>query len=126
MLATALVVDDYAENWRTAKRWLEPRGVRTLYAESGERALGLLSTFEINVTLADYYLGKGKMNGIELLCAMKKQEALRSIPVVMTSYENEIAEVGARLGAVGFLNKPLEENLLLLLIFRALNLPIPP
>ena len=123
---TALVVDDYAENWRSAKRWLEPRGVTTLYAENGEKALKIFQTCKVDVVVSDFYLGRKKMNGIELLCAIKGQEALKNVPVIMISYEQEVAEAGARLGAVGFLSKPLEEGLLLLHVFRALNLPIPP
>lgn len=123
---TALIADDYAENWRIAKRWLEPRGITTLYVESGERALHLFKTFKVDVVLSDFYFGKKKMNGIELLRAMKGQEDLKNIPVIMISYEKEIAEAGARLGAAGFLYKPLQEGLLLLCVFRALNLPILP
>ncbi len=123
---TALIVDDYAENWRTAKRWLEPRGVTTLYAESGEKALKIFQTRRVDVAVSDFYFGEKKMNGIELLCAIKGQEALKNVPVIMTSYEQEVAEAGARLGAISFLSKPFEESLLLLHVFRALNLPIPP
>ena len=123
---TALVADDYAETWRSAKRWLEPLDVTTLYAESGEKALKLLETVKVDVVVSDYYFGKEKMNGIELLCAMREQEALKNIPFILTSYEEELAEAGARLGASGYIGKPLERALLLLHVFRALNLPIPP
>ena len=123
---TALVADDYAENWRSAKRWLEPRGIATLYAESAERALKIFQTRKVDVAVSDFYFGEKKMNGIELLCAIKGQEAFKNIPFILTSYENGVAEAGARLGATSFLSKPLEEGLLLLHVFRALNLPIPP
>lgn len=73
----------------------------------------------IGCVLSDYQMPQ--MSGLDLLAALR--ERAPGLPVIiMTGYASQdVAEKAARLGAVGFLEKPLDETALVALITQALG-----
>ena len=75
-------------------------------ASNGREALDLLEREWLDLVLTDYNMPE--MNGLELLDAMKKNENLMSIPVVMITTEGSKQRVEEFLdkGAMAYIKKP--------------------
>jgi two-component system chemotaxis response regulator CheY len=75
-------------------------------AGDGQEALELLKAQPVDLVLTD--INMPKMDGIQLLAALKASAAWRSIPVVMITTEGGETKVGeaVRLGAAGYVRKP--------------------
>ena len=75
-------------------------------AGDGQEALEALRTKEIGLVLSD--INMPKMDGLQLLAAMKNTPQWRDIPVVMITTEGGETKVGeaVKLGAVGYVRKP--------------------
>lgn len=83
--------------------------------EDGEQALAYLRGLLPNAKRPDLVLldlNLPRMNGREVLRAMKEDDVLRTIPVVVltTSDVERDIEASYSLGAVGFVTKPLDVN----------------
>jgi two-component system chemotaxis response regulator CheY len=75
-------------------------------AANGIEALDILKNHWLDIILLDYNMPK--MDGMELLRIIKKDELLRTVPVVVTSVEGSRGRVNAFLenGAVAYIKKP--------------------
>jgi two-component system chemotaxis response regulator CheY len=109
MESDVLVVDDSAAIRKILQRVLRQTGmaIRNIYeAGDGQEALQLLSQQKVNLVLTD--INMPKMDGLQLLAAMKGAPDLRRIPVVMITTEGGEIKVGeaVRLGATGYVRKP--------------------
>jgi two-component system chemotaxis response regulator CheY len=113
-----LVVDDYRFMRSLIIRMLEGMGFRQfLEAEDGEMALDLLEGGSVDLVLSDYQMPN--MDGLEMLRALRQDEAYASLPVIILTADKTPA-VGREVlnsGAQAFLGKPftadkLEEILL--------------
>ena len=109
MESDVLVVDDSAAIRKILQRVLRQTGmaIRNIYeAGDGQEALQLLHSQKISLVLTD--INMPKMDGIQLLAAIKGAPEWRSIPVVMVTTEGGEAKVGeaVRLGAAGYVRKP--------------------
>lgn len=78
-----------------------------LFANNGEEALAICSENKPNLIILD--LNMPKMNGLEFLSALKKNELIRYIPVmILTTSDNELDKIKAyKLGIAGYVLKPL-------------------
>src|SRR5437870_1814719 len=108
-----LLVEDTIEALDTLKDLLEIEGYEVITATNGEEALSKFYLYTPNLVITD--LRMPKLDGFGLLKAIKEQESLNSIPVIVFSVnatrEHEIKS--KELGAVAFLSKPTSiENLL--------------
>ncbi|HQT93461.1 MAG TPA: sigma-54 dependent transcriptional regulator [Thermoanaerobaculaceae bacterium] len=116
-----LLVDDDPGLLRTIQVLLEDEGgLAVETAPSGEAALQRLSSLAgIRLVVSD--LSMPGMDGIELLRAIRERHA--EIPVIlMTAFGTVRSAVEAmRLGAVGYLTKPVDPDELLLQVERALE-----
>ena len=77
-------------------------------AENGEQALEILSTLEeVNLIVLD--LNMPRMNGLEFLTELRKNEKWKYVPVIIltTSSHEEDIQRSYRLGISGYLVKPL-------------------
>ncbi|MAJ37852.1 MAG: response regulator [Flavobacteriaceae bacterium] len=77
-------------------------------AENGEQALEILSTLEeVNLIVLD--LNMPRMNGLEFLTELRKNEKWKYVPVIIltTSSHKEDIQRAYRLGISGYLVKPL-------------------
>jgi two-component system chemotaxis response regulator CheY len=104
-----LVVDDSAAIRKILNRVLRQTGmaIGTIHeAGDGQEALNLLQTQKPSLVLTD--INMPKMDGLQLLAALKGCEEWRAIPVVMITTEGgetKVAEA-VRLGAAGYVRKP--------------------
>lgn len=109
MDADVLVVDDSAAIRKILQRVLRQTGmaIRTIYeAGDGQQALEVLKQQPVRLVLTD--INMPKMDGLQLLRALKEVPEWRSIPVVMITTEGGEAKVAeaVRLGATGYVRKP--------------------
>src|SRR5690349_7608102 len=109
MDSDVLVVDDSAAIRKILQRVLRQTGmaIRDIReAGNGEEALELLKKAPVNLILTD--INMPKMDGIQLLAAVKGSAELRGIPVVLITTEGGETKVSeaVRLGAAGYVRKP--------------------
>ena len=83
MSVVALVVDDSMLIRHTVCRFLEERGFAVESATNGQEALEVLKRVRPNIIITDIQMPK--MNGSELITAVKNQPALAGIPIVIVA-----------------------------------------
>jgi two-component system chemotaxis response regulator CheY len=109
MESDVLVVDDSAAIRKILQRVLRQTGmaIHTIHeAGDGLEALTLLGAQKVDLILSD--INMPKMDGLQLLAAIKASDHLRHIPVVMITTEGgetKVAEA-VKLGAAGYVRKP--------------------
>jgi two-component system chemotaxis response regulator CheY len=109
MDSDVLVVDDSAAIRKILQRVLRQTGmsIGTIHeAGDGQEALNLLKSQTLALVLTD--INMPKMDGLQLLAAMKGSGEWRHIPVVMITTEGgetKVAEA-VKLGAAGYVRKP--------------------
>src|SRR5262245_38065923 len=111
--AALLVVDDIEDNRFALSRRLARQGyLNVTTAADGRQALELLNSKPFDLVLLDIMMPN--VNGYEVLSAMKADERLRHIPVIMISAVDEIESVirCIELGAEDYLPKPFNPTLL--------------
>ncbi len=117
---SVLVVDDSLSVRRVLAGLLGAAGWEVRVARDGREALEILqaATYLPGVAVVDVEMPR--MNGYELLASLRREPALRSLPVVfLTSRAGEKHRAGAlALGAEGYLVKPYEDAQLLATLAR--------
>jgi class 3 adenylate cyclase len=113
--ARILVVDDTPFNRRLLVRLLEGIGHRTAEAGDGREALDRLRdpvADPIDLVLLDIVMPE--MDGHETLAALKSDEALRDLPVIVISGVDELDSVVRciRMGAADYLPKTVDPEIL--------------
>ena len=111
-LRRILIVDDDFPVGYLIKINLEAEGYETVLALSGEEALEKAKASPPDLITLDVLMPE--MDGFAVMEALKKDETLNSIPVMMISVVDEIRkQKGMELGAVDYLLKPIDfDNLL--------------
>jgi CheY-like chemotaxis protein len=101
-----LVVDDGEMNRKVLRAALEREGHRTEQATNGREALDLLGHRAVDVVLLDLVMPE--MDGYAVLAAIKADEALRHLPVIVISGVDELDSVVRciEMGATDYLPKP--------------------
>ena len=100
-----LIVDDEIDVREFAKNFFKKRGIDVFTASGGNEALDIINNEKPNLLLLDVRMEE--MNGIELLC--KIRESGNDVKVIMVTgveEENTINEAD-KLGAIGYIHKPL-------------------
>ena len=112
--AVALVVDDSAVNRMLLSRHLAGMGITSREAPDGRSALAELGSSSADVAVVLLDVEMPEMDGYETLAAIKSDEALRQIPVIMISGVDELESVARciELGAADFLPKPFDPVIL--------------
>ncbi|MEX2178362.1 MAG: ATP-binding protein [Gemmatimonadaceae bacterium] len=108
-----LLVDDRKENLLALEAILEPLGQQLVHAHSGEEALRLLLTHDFAVILLDVQMPG--MNGFEAAQLIKSRERTRYIPIIFLtaiSKEEEYVFRGYQVGAVDYIAKPFQPDVL--------------
>jgi class 3 adenylate cyclase len=110
--ASVLVVDDDALNQAMLTGLLEREGHRVTIAADGRAALEALATTPFDVVLLDIVMPE--KDGYEVLQAMKADDQLRHLPVVMITALDDLdsAVRCIELGADDYLSKPFDPILL--------------
>ena len=109
MAFNVLIVDDSSSMRAVIKKTLKVSGFNVgqfLMAGNGKEALKVLEGQWVDIILTD--INMPNMNGIELLTEVKKDEMLKSIPVVMVTTEgsDKVMQESMGLGAQGYVKKP--------------------
>lgn len=107
-----LIVDDGEMNRKVLRAALEREGHATEQAANGREALGLLADRSVDVVLLDLVMPE--LDGYETLAAIKADEALRHLPVIVISGVDELDSVVRciEMGAADYLPKPFNASLL--------------
>lgn len=114
-LSTArfLVVDSFSTMRRIVYNLLQDSGfVDIEEAEDGNIALHKLRNSRFDFVICDVQLPT--LGGLELLAAMKANESLRHIPVLLVTAEARRADIlqAGKLGAAGYVVKPFTKAVL--------------
>jgi len=110
-----LVADDSAVNRKLLVQLLGRLGLQSIEVEDGAAALAVLHAdgpAGIDVVLLDVVMPE--LDGFETLAAIKADETLRDLPVIMVSGVDELDSVVRciEMGATDYLSKPLNPQIL--------------
>lgn len=112
--ARILVVDDNPLNRRLLARALEEQGHDVVTVEDGRRALDTLRADQVPVDIVLLDILMPELDGYEVLAAIKNDDGLRHVPVIMISAVDELDSVVRciEMGATDYLPKPFNAALL--------------
>ena len=102
-----LIVDDFSTMRCIVRGMLKEMGCNNAEeAEDGVVALGMLKNGKFDFVVSDFNMPN--MNGFDLLKAVKADDRLKHLPVLMVTAEarKEDIVLAARLGAAGYIIKP--------------------
>jgi two-component system chemotaxis response regulator CheY len=102
-----LIVDDFSTMRRIVRGLLKEIGYNNAEeAEDGAVALSMLKNAKFDFVVSD--INMPNMNGFELLAAVKKDEGLKHLPVLMVTAEARKEDIvrAAQDGAAGYIVKP--------------------
>jgi two-component system chemotaxis response regulator CheY len=102
-----LIVDDFSTMRRIVRGLLKEIGYNNAEeAEDGAVALNMLKNTKFDFVVSD--INMPNMNGFELLNAIKKEESLKHLPVLMVTAEARKEDIvrAAQDGAAGYIVKP--------------------
>ncbi len=108
-----LIVDDREENLITLEGIMESPELNIIKATSGNEALGLLLENDISMILMDVQMPE--MDGFETAEIMRQNEKYKHIPIIFVtaiSKQREHVFRGYKAGAVDYLYKPLDLEIL--------------
>lgn len=108
-----LLVDDLEENLLSLEGLLRREGLVLLRAKSGTQALELMLRHDIDLALLDVQMPE--MDGFELAEYMRGAERTRHIPIIFLTAgaaDSQRRFRGYETGAVDFLHKPIEADIL--------------
>ncbi len=121
-MATILIVDDEFETCKALNIFLSFRGYECRIAHTGGDALEIMRGQNIDCVLMDVMMPG--MNGFDACRAIKNDEALKAVPVVMLTAlaEKKDRIEGIEAGADDFINKPIDQSEVLARIRMLLKL----
>src|SRR6201994_3288626 len=121
MASDILIVDDEADIRDLVAGILDDEGFSTRTARDSDSALAEIANRRPNVVLLDIWLQGSKLDGLQLLEQVKKDNA--DLPVVMISGRGNIetAVAAIKRGAYDFIEKPFKADRLILVATRALE-----
>jgi class 3 adenylate cyclase len=109
---TVLAVDDQPPNLRLLNAVLSPNGYRVITASSGEQALELLHSSNIDLVLLDIVMPG--MDGYEVCRRIRNEPSTEFLPVIMITASGDQEKTQAiKAGADDFINKPFHQGELL-------------
>ena len=118
-LATILVVEDEIVTQRLTRKILEERGYEVIVAADGVEALMTLGKMNFDLIVCD--INMPNMDGFKLLEFLNQKNIL--IPVIFVTIREDVEDEiqGLALGARDYIRKPINRDLLLLRIRKALD-----
>jgi two-component system sensor histidine kinase/response regulator len=108
-----LIVDDRQENLFATEKVLRSLDAGILKAMSGNEALSLMLRHKFAVVLLDVQMPE--MDGFETAKLMQEQESMRGTPIIFVtaiSKEDKYATQAAEIGAVDYVFKPINSEIL--------------
>src|SRR6201991_148302 len=116
-----LIVDDEADIRELVSGILQDEGFITRSARDSDDALAHVASRRPNLVFLDIWLQSSRLDGLQLLDAMKQQHP--ELPIVMISGHGNIetAVAAIKQGAYDFIEKPFKADRLVLVAERALE-----
>jgi len=113
MHSRILVVDDEPLNLQLIRHSLADKGYDLQLMESPAEALTALSNADYDLIMLDIKMPE--MDGIQLLEAIKKNESIKNIPVLMLSALDDFKTIKKCLekGAIDYVSKPFKKPMLM-------------
>ena len=108
-----LIVDDRWENLLATEALLKPLGAAIATADSGEKALNLVLKEDFAIVLLDVQMPV--MDGFETARLMKTRPSMQTVPIIFVtaiSKEDHFATEAAEIGAVDYIFKPINSDIL--------------
>ncbi len=108
-----LIVDDIPGNIELAANILSTRNYNITFATSGAAALQKVSAIDFDMILLDVMMPE--MDGFEVIKHLKSNPATKNIPVIFLTAKAETENIvkGFELGAVDYVTKPFNADILL-------------
>ena len=108
--ATVLIVDDSRTAIAVLKRILEPTGYDIISAADGEEGIDMAKLHKPDLILMDVIMPG--LNGFQATRILRKEEITKDIPIIIISGNEQATEKfwGLRVGANGFLSKPVDRK----------------
>ncbi len=100
---TILLVDDSPVTRTREKQILLAQNLNIFEAANGKEAIDILGKNAIDLVVTD--LEMPVMNGIEMIRAIREQDTLRELPIVVISSYDNLREEVSSLGVATFINK---------------------
>jgi two-component system nitrogen regulation response regulator NtrX len=120
MKRSILIVDDEESIRFSLKGGLEDEGYHTLLAANGDEAVQIIENSEVDLILLDIWM-PGK-DGLQILEDLKK-DGFKPPVIIMTGHGSiDTAIRATRLGALDFIEKPLDLNKIIITINNTLHL----
>ncbi len=109
MAYNILIVDDSIPMRAVLKKTITASGFnvgQVFEASNGKEALEIMRREWMDLVVSDYNMPE--MNGLEMLAEMKKDEVLRTVPVVMVTTEGsrERIDLFMKMGVTEYVKKP--------------------
>jgi two-component system, LuxR family, response regulator FixJ len=122
MALDILIVDDEQDIRDLVSGVLEDEGFTTRTAADSNEALQALSDRRPSLALLDVWLQGSKLDGLQLLEEIKRRDP--SLPVLIISGHGNLdtAVAAIRQGAVDFIEKPFDDEVIIETVRRALEL----
>jgi two-component system sensor histidine kinase/response regulator len=108
-----LIVDDRRENLIATEKVLKSIGVSIFKATSGNEALSLILRQHFAVVLLDVQMPE--MDGFETAMLMQEHDSMQGVPIIFVtaiSKEDQYATRAAEIGAVDYIFKPINPDIL--------------
>src|SRR3982750_3533251 len=121
MASDILIVDDEADICELVAGLLQDEGYATRMAGDSDSALNEIKSRRPNLMFLDIWLQGSRLDGLQLLDAIKEQHP--DLPVVMISGHGNIetAVAAIKQGAYDFIEKPFKADRLILVAERTLE-----
>ena len=121
MAATILVADDSATMRMIVQATLTAAGWEVLTAANGQLALELALAQDVDLVVSDWNMPV--MGGLELIRGLREHERYQDVPVLVLTTEDDVgSKTAARdLGVCGWLNKPVDPDVLVELASELLD-----
>ena len=121
MASDILIVDDEADIRELVAGILDDEGFATRTARDSDSALAEIANRRPHLVFLDIWLQGSRLDGLQLLEAVKKDHA--DLPIVMISGHGNIetAVAAIKSGAFDFMEKPFRSERLILVATRALG-----
>lgn len=108
--ATILIIDDSRTAIAVLKKTLGPTGYSIISAASGEEGIDMAKLHSPDLILMDVIMPG--LNGFQATRILRKEESTKDIPIIIISGNEQATEKfwGLRVGANGFLAKPVDRS----------------
>jgi len=120
MALSVLVVDDDPVILRLLQVNFELEGISVATAVDGEEGLNMVQSDPPDLVISDIMMPK--VNGLELLAALRSSPDTSAMPVILLSAKAQVADVqrGLELGADDYVTKPFDPLELIDRVYKVL------